>query len=81
MSIIPSNNLSNENINTGVSREMIFQKYVDHFGILIYILSFQDIFQVTEKKQQTENQQLFDGIIDVTLFDGVKGLDYVPLFF
>ena len=29
----------------------------------------------TEKKK-TENPQLFDGIIDVTLFDGVEGLDY-----
>ena len=32
------------------------------------------------KKARTENQQLFDGIfdgiIDVTLFDGVEGLDY-----
>ena len=48
---------------------------MDHFGILIYVLSFQDIFQITEKKQQIENQQLFDGIIDVTLFVGVEGLD------
>ena len=38
-------------------------------------MSFQDIFQITEKKQQIENQQLFDGIIDVTLFVGVEGLD------
>ena len=28
-----------------------------------------DIFQITEWKQRTENQQLFDGIIDITLFD------------
>ena len=27
------------------------------------------------KKTRTENQQLFDGIIDVTLFDGEEGLD------
>ena len=27
------------------------------------------------KNKQTENQQLFDGKIDVTLFDGVEGLD------
>ena len=27
------------------------------------------------KKTWTENQQLFDGIIDVTLFDGVEGLN------
>ena len=26
-------------------------------------------------KTPTENQQFFDGIIDVTLFDGVEGLD------
>ena len=30
---------------------------------------------ITEKKTQTENQQLFDGIIDITLFDGVEGLN------
>ena len=29
-----------------------------------------DIFQITGKKQQTENQQLFDGIIEVKLFEG-----------
>ena len=34
-----------------------------------------DIFQITEKKQQTENQQLFNRIIDVTLLFGVEGLD------
>ena len=28
-----------------------------------------------EKKTWTENQQLFDRIIDVTLFDGLEGLD------
>ena len=33
------------------------------------------LFHITEKKLQTENPQLFDGIIDVTLFDGV-GLNY-----
>ena len=27
---------------------------------------------------ETENQQLFDGIIDVTLFDEVEGLDFWP---
>ena len=27
-------------------------------------------------KTRTENQQLFDRIIDVTLFDGVEGLDF-----
>ena len=29
---------------------------------------------ITEKKTRTENQQLFDRIIDVTLFDGVQGV-------
>ena len=38
-------------------------------------MSFQDIFQITEKKQQIENQQLIYGIIDITLFDGVEGLE------
>ena len=28
------------------------------------------------EKTWTENQQLFDGIIDITLFDGVEGLGY-----
>ena len=27
--------------------------------------------------ETTENQQSFDGIIDVTLFDGVEGLDFI----
>ena len=27
------------------------------------------------EKTRTEDQKLFDGIIDVTLFDGVEGLD------
>jgi hypothetical protein len=27
------------------------------------------------EKTRTENQQLFEGIIDVTLFDRVEGLD------
>ena len=31
------------------------------------------LFSSTET--QTENQQLFDAMIDVTLFDGVEGLD------
>ena len=34
------------------------------------------LFQITEKKTLTENQQLFDRIIDITLFDGVEGLNY-----
>ena len=34
------------------------------------------ILDYWEKKTRTENQQLFEGIIDVTLFDGVVGLDY-----
>ena len=33
------------------------------------------ILDYWEKKTRTENQQLFDKIIDVTLFDGVEGLD------
>jgi hypothetical protein len=31
---------------------------------------------MTEKKTGTENPQLFDRIIDITLFDGIEGLDY-----
>ena len=67
--------LSNENKNTGVSREMVFQKYVVHFGNLIHVLSWNIYFRLLRRKH-TENQQLFDRIIDITLFDGVEGLDY-----
>ena len=55
---------------------MICTSKVDSFGILICVLSFQDIFQIIEIEQQTENQHLFDKIIDVILFDGVEGFDY-----
>ena len=43
-----------------------------HFNSCFVLKHF---FQITEKKTQTENQQLFDGIIDVTLFYRVGGLD------
>ena len=33
------------------------------------------ILDYREKKTWTENQQLFDGIIDIILFDEVVGLD------
>ena len=49
---------------------------IDDLGISIYILCFQDILQITKKKKQTENQQIFDGIIDDTSFDGVKRFNY-----
>ena len=61
-----SNNRSNENINTGVSREIIFQKKL--------ILAFQFMFCLETfildywEKTWTENQQLFDGIIDVAQY-------------
>ena len=45
-----------------------FQHFNSHFVL-------KHLFQITEKKTLTENQQLFDGIIDVTLFDGVEGLN------
>ena len=32
-----------------------------------------------EKKTRIENQQLFYGIIDITLFDRVEGLDFYVL--
>ena len=40
-----------------------------------------NFFKIAEEKKSTENQQLFDGIIDVTLFDGVEGLlrEGIPL--
>ena len=53
---------------------MIFLKIV-HYGIT-FCLGTVSLDDCTEKKTQTENPQLFDGIIDVTLFDGVEGLDY-----
>ena len=39
-------------------------------------MSWNIYFRLLRKKIRTENQQLFDGIIDVTSFDGVEGLDY-----
>ena len=69
-------NLINENINTGVYQRNNDSKIV-HFGILIHVLSWNIYFRFVRKNKQTENQQLFDWIIDVTLFDGVEGLDYV----
>ena len=35
------------------------------------------ILDYWEKETRTENQQLFDGIMDITIFDGVEGLDYL----
>ena len=63
-----SDNLSNKNKNTGVSK-------IVHFGILIHILSWNIYFRLLRKKTWTENQQLFDGMIDIKLFDGVEVLD------
>ena len=34
-----------------------------------------ETFYITKKKTWTENRPSFDGIIDVSLFDGVEGLD------
>ena len=68
MSIITSNNLSNEDINTGVSREIIFKKMVFILAFLFvfcletFILDI--VFQITEKKQQNTSKQSFDEIID-----------------
>ena len=47
-----------------------------NFGILIHVLSWIIYFRLLRKETQTENQQLFDGIIDVTSFDRVEGLNY-----
>ena len=49
--------------------------FKNSFGILIHVLSFQDVFHITEEKQQTKNEQLFNRIIAVTLFVGVEGFD------
>ena len=49
-----------------------------HFVLKTFI---GDIFQITEKKQKTIFWQTFDVVIDVSIFDVVKGLHYrVPLF-
>ena len=32
------------------------------------------------EKTQIENKQFFDVIIDITLFDGVEGLDFIDIF-
>ena len=53
-------------INTGVSREIDF-KYSSFFVL-------KHLFLITEKKQHTKNQQFSDVIIDVSIFDVVKGL-------
>ena len=47
-----------------------------NFSILIHVLSWIIYFRLLRKETQTENQQLFDGIIDVTSFDRVEGLNY-----
>ena len=47
-----------------------------NFGILIHVLSWIIYFRLLRKETQTENQQLFDGIIDFTSFDRVEGLNY-----
>ena len=63
-----SNNLSNENINTGVSREIIFQKwfsfwhFISRYVLETFILDI--VFLITEKKQRNKSKQLFDVIID-----------------
>ena len=63
-----SNNLSNENINTGVSREIILQKWFSfwHFNSCYVLETFilGIVFLITEKKQQNKSKQLFDVIID-----------------
>ena len=41
-----------------------------------FVLKHLCILVYWEKKTHIENKQSFDGIIDVTLFDGVEGLDY-----
>ena len=46
-----------------------------HFGILIQVMSWNIILDYWEKKTQTENQHFFEGIIEVTIFDGIEGLD------
>ena len=45
-----------------------------HFGIFIHILSGNIYFRLLRKKKELKNQQLFDGITDITLFDRVEGL-------
>jgi len=72
-SIIMSDNLVNENINWYFQRNVISK--IVHFGILIHVLTWNIDSRLLRKKTWTENQQLFDRIIDVTLFDGVEGLD------
>ena len=59
-----SDNLSNENKNTGFQRNYI-SKIVETF--------FLDYWE----KTRTENQQLLDRIIDITLFDGVEGPNFI----
>ena len=42
--------------------EKSFWRFDLHFVLKLFIL---EIFQITEKKQQTKNQQFYDGTFDV----------------
>ena len=43
-----------------------------HFNSLFVL---KHLLYITKQKTPIESQQLFDEIIDITLFDGVEGLD------
>ena len=50
---------------------MIFEKlFISAFQFTFGLETF--LLDYWEKKSRTENQQLFDRIIDITLFDGVE---------
>ena len=46
-----------------------------HFGVLIHILSWNIHFRLLRKIHELKINKYLIGIIDVTLFDGVEGLD------
>jgi hypothetical protein len=76
-----SNNLSNENINTDISKEMIFQVQV-HFGILIHILSWNIYFRLLRRNNELKINNLWQkfwhnnwqSIIDVVETSAFVGL-------
>ena len=78
LSIITSN--ARQIISVMKTKTLVFQRNniskILHFDILIHVLSWNIYFRLLRKNPRTESQQLFDGIIDVTLFDGVEGLDF-----
>ena len=53
------------------------RKYGSSFWHFNSRFALKYLFEITEKKHKLKiNNYLYDGIIDVTLFDGVEGLNF-----